>query len=77
MSRPLPPAGVGLVADPGLRRSDGGRVLIGGAPLRITRLMRRPPLVLDWNATKPQPQPYSVSPLNLEWAELDRRGIMT
>ncbi|MEQ8842890.1 MAG: mycofactocin biosynthesis glycosyltransferase MftF [Acidimicrobiales bacterium] len=34
----LPPAGIGLVADAGLRRTDAGRTLIGGSPLRIIRL---------------------------------------
>jgi mycofactocin system glycosyltransferase len=34
----LPPAGIGLAADAGLRRVDEGRMLIGGSPLRIIRL---------------------------------------
>lgn len=32
------PSGFRLVLDPGLRRADEGRVLIGGAPLRLVRL---------------------------------------
>ena len=38
VNRPLPPAGIGLVADLGLRRLDEGRVLVGGSPLRIVKL---------------------------------------
>lgn len=38
MTDRLPPAGIGLVADAGLRRVDDGRVLVGGSPLRIVRL---------------------------------------
>ena len=38
MTTPLAPSGIRLVADPSLRRTDGGRVIIGGAPLRIMRL---------------------------------------
>ncbi len=34
----LPPAGIRLAADTALDRRDGGRLLIGGAPLRIIRL---------------------------------------
>ena len=34
----LPPAGIRLVADTALDRRDSGRLLIGGAPLRIIRL---------------------------------------
>ncbi len=34
----LPPVGIRLVADTALDRRDGGRLLIGGAPLRIIRL---------------------------------------
>ncbi len=34
----LPPAGIRLVADTALDRRDDGRLLIGGAPLRIIRL---------------------------------------
>lgn len=34
----LPPAGIRLVADTALDRRDHGRLLIGGAPLRIIRL---------------------------------------
>ncbi|MEM7141674.1 MAG: mycofactocin biosynthesis glycosyltransferase MftF [Actinomycetota bacterium] len=37
----LPPAGITLVADAGLRRLDDGRLLIGGSPLRIVRLSDR------------------------------------
>jgi mycofactocin system glycosyltransferase len=32
------PAGFGITLDPGLRRLEGGRVLIGGSPLRLVRL---------------------------------------
>ena len=38
MDPTLPPAGIGLVPDAGLRRIDDGRVLIGGSPLRIVKL---------------------------------------
>jgi len=34
----LPPVGIRLVADTALERRDNGRLLIGGAPLRIIRL---------------------------------------
>ena len=34
----LPPAGIRLVADTALDRRDNGRLLVGGAPLRIIRL---------------------------------------
>ncbi len=34
----LPPAGFGLRLDPSLRRLSRGRILVGGAPLRIVRL---------------------------------------
>lgn len=34
----LPPAGLGLVADRALGRRSSGRVLVGGAPMRIIRL---------------------------------------
>lgn len=54
MSRPLAPAGVGLVADGGLRRVDRGRVLIGGSPLRIVRLSEPGAAVVDaWLAGTP------------------------
>lgn len=43
----LPPPGIGLVADPGLRRIESGRVLIGGSPLRITRLAPAGAAVVD------------------------------
>ena len=35
------PAGTTLVADPSLRRRDGGQLLIGGSPLRFVRLSRQ------------------------------------
>lgn len=38
MTDQLPPAGIRLVADAGLRRVDDGRVLIGGSPLRVITL---------------------------------------
>ena len=54
MSRPLPPAGIGLQADPGLRRIGAGRVLIGGSPLRIIRLSESGAAVVDaWLAGTP------------------------
>ncbi|GAC1317841.1 MAG: mycofactocin biosynthesis glycosyltransferase MftF [Acidimicrobiales bacterium] len=37
-STPLFPAGWSLVLDPSTRRIDGGRVIVGGAPLRLLRL---------------------------------------
>ncbi|MDW3220715.1 MAG: mycofactocin biosynthesis glycosyltransferase MftF [Acidimicrobiales bacterium] len=43
----LPPPGIRLVADPGLRRVGAGRVLIGGSPLRITRLSAAGAAVVD------------------------------
>ena len=36
-SAPLP-RGVGIALDPGVRRLDGGRALLGGVPLRLVRL---------------------------------------
>ena len=52
--RPLPPAGIGIVADPGLRRVGDGRVLIGGSPLRVIRLSERGAAVFDaWSAGAP------------------------
>lgn len=47
MSERLPPPGIGLVADPGLRRVGAGRVLIGGSPLRIIRLSETGAAVVD------------------------------
>ncbi|MEZ5245830.1 MAG: mycofactocin biosynthesis glycosyltransferase MftF [Acidimicrobiales bacterium] len=47
MNRPLPPAGIGLVADAGLRRLDAGRVLVGGSPLRIVKLSDAGAAVVD------------------------------
>jgi len=43
----LPPAGIGLAAAAGLRRLDGGRILIGGSPLRIVRLADAGAAVVD------------------------------
>lgn len=37
MSEALPP-GLRIALDPGVRRIDGGRVLVGGAPLRLVRV---------------------------------------
>ncbi len=42
----LPP-GFGLVLDPATRRLDGGRVLVGGAPLRLLRLTPAGARVVD------------------------------
>ena len=54
MNRPLPPAGTGLAADAGLRRIDGGRVLVGGSPLRIIRLSDAGAAVVEaWLAGTP------------------------
>ena len=49
------PAGFGLVLDPGVRRLDqGGRVLVGGSPLRILRLAPAGAALLDrWVAGTP------------------------
>lgn len=47
MTAPLPPSGIGLVADPGLRRIDEGRILVGGSPLRIIRLSDAGAAVVD------------------------------
>ena len=48
------PAGMVLAADHGLRRDDGGRLLIGGSPLRILRLSGRGAAVVDrWLAGGP------------------------
>jgi mycofactocin system glycosyltransferase len=43
----MPPSGIGLRADPGLRRTGGGRVLIGGSPLRIIRVSDKGSAVVD------------------------------
>ncbi len=54
MSAPPAPAGTRLVADAGLRRIDGGRLLVGGSPLRIIRLSARGSAVVDgWLAGSP------------------------
>lgn len=47
MSAALPPAGLTLVADTGLRRPGDGRILIGGSPLRVTRLSAAGAAVVD------------------------------
>ena len=53
---PPVPAGLVIRADPGLRTVDGGRVLIGGAPLRILRLSDRgAALVAGWFDATPVP----------------------
>jgi mycofactocin system glycosyltransferase len=44
------PAGWTLTLDPAARRTDGGRVLIGGAPLRVLRLTRAGARWLDRTA---------------------------
>jgi len=46
VTRPLPPT-FRLVLDPGARRTDGGRVVIGGAPMRILRLTAAGARALD------------------------------
>lgn len=43
----LPPSGIRLVADQGLRRLDRGRVLVGGSPLRIVTLSDAGAAVVD------------------------------
>ncbi len=43
---PLPP-GFGVALDPGVRRLDGGRVLLGGSPLRLLRLSPAGSAVVD------------------------------
>jgi mycofactocin system glycosyltransferase len=47
------PAGLRLVLDPAVRRVDGRRVLIGGAPLRIIRLTEAGSRLLDrWTSAE-------------------------
>lgn len=46
-SRPPLPASFGLALDPATRRIDGGRVLIGGSPLRLLRLSDAGAVALD------------------------------
>ncbi|HVM67141.1 MAG TPA: hypothetical protein VMU14_19895, partial [Acidimicrobiales bacterium] len=41
------PRAMRLALDPGARRTDGGRVLIGGAPLRVLRLTAAGARALD------------------------------
>jgi len=49
-SLPLPPT-FGLSADPGTTLLDGGRVLMGGSPLRLLRVSSRARTVIDrWEA---------------------------
>jgi mycofactocin system glycosyltransferase len=45
-STPLPPT-FGLSADPGTLRLDGGRVVMGGSPLRLLRLSSRASALID------------------------------
>jgi len=45
------PSAFGLVLDPATRRLDGGRVLVGGAPLRLLRLTPAGARVVDELAT--------------------------
>lgn len=47
MTDQLPPAGIRLAADDGLRRIDEGRVLIGGSPLRVITLADAGAAVVD------------------------------
>ena len=47
MTDRLPPGGVHLTADVGLRRIGDGRILIGGSPLRIIRLSAAGAAVVD------------------------------
>lgn len=50
---PVPP-GFGLVLDPGVRRIDDGRVLVGGSPLRLLRLRPAGAAAIDaWTAGEP------------------------
>lgn len=52
-SVPLPPA-FGLSADPGTTMLDGGRVLMGGSPLRLLRVSSRARALIDrWEAGAP------------------------
>jgi mycofactocin glycosyltransferase len=52
-SLPLPPS-FGLSADPGTTVLDGGRVLMGGSPLRLLRVSPRARAVIDrWEAGAP------------------------
>lgn len=52
------PAGWSIELDPGARRTDGGRVVIGGAPLRVMRLTEAGAAWLD-RATGGEPLPQS------------------
>ncbi len=50
----LPPSGIRLVADEGLRRLDEGRVLVGGSPLRIVTLSEAGAAVVEaWVGGRP------------------------
>ncbi len=50
------PEGMGLVLDPGVRRIDGGMVLVGGAPLRLVRVTAAGSDLVDrWAAGDPVP----------------------
>ncbi len=52
-STPLPPA-FGLSADPATTMLDGGRVLMGGSPLRLLRVSSRARALIDrWEAGAP------------------------
>jgi mycofactocin glycosyltransferase len=52
-SLPLPPT-FGLTADPGTTMLDGGRVLMGGSPLRLLRVSSRARALIDrWEAGAP------------------------
>ena len=44
---PVAPAAPRIILDPGVRRSDGGRALVGGSPLRVLRLSERGATTLD------------------------------
>ncbi|HET6809599.1 MAG TPA: mycofactocin biosynthesis glycosyltransferase MftF [Acidimicrobiales bacterium] len=53
------PEGFGLAPDPGTRRIDGGRVLVGGSPLRLLRLTPAGSRTLDgwWEGRPVGPAP--------------------
>ena len=52
-STPLPPT-FGLSADPATTVLDGGRVLMGGSPLRLLRVSSRASALIDrWKAGAP------------------------
>ena len=57
VKKPVLPADWGVVLDPGVRRIDGGAVLVGGSPLRILRLTGAGQRLIDrLEAGEPVPQ---------------------